>query len=80
MRTLRVIFIVLALGAVPLRAADQPDVLNQAVDRIVAHSEDDIIALSGTTGSAIFSTVPMTNLAGTPQAVVSATSDPSRQR
>ena len=42
MRTLRVIFIVLALGAVPLRAADQPDVLNQAVDRIVAQEHQEV--------------------------------------
>src|SRR6202167_801608 len=45
MRTLRVIFIVLALGAVPLRAADQPDVLNQAVDRIVAQEHQEISML-----------------------------------
>jgi hypothetical protein len=45
MRTLRLIFIVLALGAVPLRAADQPDVLNQAVDRIIAQEQQEIITL-----------------------------------
>jgi hypothetical protein len=43
--TLRVVFILLALSVVPVRAADQADVLNQAVDRIVAQEHQEITTL-----------------------------------
>ena len=42
MRTLRVILIVLVFSAIPLRAADQPDALNQVVDRIIAQEHQEI--------------------------------------
>ena len=45
MRTLRVIFVVLALSVVPLRAADQPDTLNQVEDRIFAQEHAEITTL-----------------------------------
>jgi hypothetical protein len=50
MRTLRLIFAVLALGglafsAVPLWAADQPDALNQVVDRIISQEHQEITTL-----------------------------------
>jgi hypothetical protein len=50
MRTLRLIFAVsafsaLAFSAVPLRAADQPDTLNQVVDRVISQEHQEIISL-----------------------------------
>jgi len=45
MRTLRLIFIVLVFSAIPLRAADPPDALNQAVDRIIAQEHQEIATL-----------------------------------
>lgn len=45
MRTLRVIFVVLALSVVPLRAADQPDTLTQVVDRVVAQEKQEMNTL-----------------------------------
>jgi hypothetical protein len=43
--TLRVVLILLGLSVVPVRAADQADVLNQAVDRIVAQEHQEITTL-----------------------------------
>src|SRR5580704_14259735 len=45
MRTLRVIFVVLALSVVPLRAADQPDTLSQVEDRIISQEHQEITTL-----------------------------------
>ncbi|MGB6429549.1 MAG: hypothetical protein WBF06_03115 [Candidatus Acidiferrales bacterium] len=45
MRTLRVIFVILALSVIPLRAADQPDTLNQVEDRIFAQEHAEITTL-----------------------------------
>ncbi|MGD0840604.1 MAG: M48 family metalloprotease [Candidatus Acidiferrales bacterium] len=50
MRTLRLIFAVLTFGglassAVPLRAADQPDTLNQVVDRVISQEHQEIASL-----------------------------------
>src|SRR5271157_2389934 len=45
MRTLRVILIVLALGVVPLRAADQPTTMGQVEDRIIAQEHAEMTAL-----------------------------------
>jgi hypothetical protein len=44
-RTLRVILVVLALSVIPLRAADQPDTLNQVEDRIFAQEHAEITTL-----------------------------------
>jgi Peptidase family M48 len=45
MRTLRVIFVVLALSVIPLRAADQPDTLSQVEDRIISQEHQEITTL-----------------------------------
>lgn len=45
MRALRVVFIVLALSVVPLKAADQPDTLNQVVDRIISQETQEMTTL-----------------------------------
>jgi Peptidase family M48 len=45
MRTLRMIFVILALSVVPLRAADQSDTLNQVEDRIIAQEHQEITTL-----------------------------------
>src|SRR5208283_3176222 len=45
MRTLRVILIVLALGVVPLRAADQPTTMAQVVDRIISQENQEMASL-----------------------------------
>ncbi len=45
MRTLRVILIVLALGVVPLRAADQPTTMSQVEDRIISQEHAEMTAL-----------------------------------
>ncbi|MGC1186035.1 MAG: M48 family metalloprotease [Candidatus Acidiferrales bacterium] len=45
MRTLRVIFVVLALSVIPLRAADQPDTLNQVEDRIISQEHQEVTTL-----------------------------------
>jgi hypothetical protein len=45
MRYLRVIFVVLALSVIPLRAADQPDTLSQVEDRIISQEHQEITTL-----------------------------------
>ena len=45
MRTLRVILIVLALGVVPLRAADQPTTMSQVEDRIISQEHTEMTML-----------------------------------
>ena len=45
MRTLRVILIVLALGVVPLRAADQPTTMSQVEDRIISQEHAEMTML-----------------------------------
>ncbi len=45
MRTLRVILIVLALGVVPMRAADQPTTMSQVEDRIISVEHQEMESL-----------------------------------
>src|SRR5271170_2960955 len=46
MRFLKTVLVILALGALPLRAADQPnDALGQVVDRIVSQEQAEMSAL-----------------------------------
>jgi hypothetical protein len=46
MRILQLSFVLLALGVMPLRAADQPDALNQVEDRIIAQEHQEIATLA----------------------------------